>query len=68
MTFLTCDKNINIMSGEKIQQSGFYEPIEHTGKCRILKSERIIFLDKGSEAPKILSCQHDIKWRLVPIQ
>lgn len=58
-------KEIVISSGEKVQTTGFYEPLDHDDmECKIMDDENNLFLDKGSEAPKILSCQHDIMWRL----
>ena len=58
-------EDIVISSGEKVQTTGFYEPLDHDdGKCQIIEDEYNLFLDKGSEAPKILSCQHDVMWRL----
>ena len=54
-----------VNSGEKVRYSGFYGPINHEGeKCEIIEGENNLFLDKGSEAPKILSCQHNVAWRL----
>jgi len=56
-------------SGKTVKYSGFYEPEDHTsGQCIILETEQRIFLAKGSDAPKILSCQHNITWRLIPFQ
>ncbi len=57
-------EDIVISSGEKVQTTGFYEPLDHDDGCKIMDDENNLFLDKGSEAPKMLSCQHDIVWRL----
>ena len=54
-----------INSGDKVKTSGFYEPVDHNnGECEIIEDENNLFLDKGSQAPKILSCQHNVVWRL----
>jgi len=55
-----------VCSGETVKTSGFYEPLDHKGECEIIESN--LFLDKGSEAPKVLSCQHDVRWRFIPNQ
>jgi len=58
-------EEIVVCSGESVRYSGFYEPLDHDdGECKIIDDEYNLFLDKGSEAPKMLSCQHDIVWRL----
>ena len=54
-----------VVTGQKVKTSGFYEPLDHDdGVCQIIEDENNLFLDKGSEAPKILSCQHNVTWRL----
>lgn len=58
------NKDIVISSGDKVQTTGFYEPLDHDDGCQIIDDEYNLFLDKGSEAPQMLSCQHDIVWRL----
>ncbi len=65
--FLKKPQEIVICSGEQVKKSGFYEPIEHKeGECKIIETN--LFLDKGSKAPQILSCQHNVKWRFKPHQ
>lgn len=56
---------IQVKSGQAVIITGFYEPLDHSGECLILDSEKKIFLCRGSEAPKILSCQHNIEWGLM---
>ncbi len=54
-----------VKSGQAVSITGFYEPLTHNGECLILDNEKKIFLCRGSEAPKILSCQHNIEWGLM---
>ncbi len=61
--FLKKTQELVISSGDQVKKSGFYEPMEHQeGECKIIETN--LFLDRGSKAPKILCCQHDVKWRL----
>jgi len=61
--------NIKIKSGDTITKSGLYVFSGHVKPndldCFILKNEKKMFFSKGSEAPRPLSCLHDVEWRLV---
>ena len=57
---------IRIFNGQKVPKTGYYLMIEHRKDCdKILNSEHVIFMVKGSEAHRPIACQHDVKWELI---
>ena len=56
---------VSVESGKLAPMTGYYEAIHDDGNCIILEGEKRKLLAEGTRAPKIVSCQHDVTWRLV---
>lgn len=58
-----------IESGKKVTVSGYYVYVEHVIKndlnCFVAPKAKLgLYLTKGSTAPRLGSCPHDVKWKL----
>lgn len=58
-----------VNSGQKVEQSGYYIYVDHVIKndlkCFVAPKARLgLYLIKGSIAPRLGSCLHDVKWQL----